>query len=492
MNTVFFDHFEVVLDRALKDDRAELEPAHAMISPWATWLLLALIRHETRQNWVGKIVKENLGGDPEMLAKAGSFGHPPIKQSGLVPGLTDWNYFFHGRGCCLTHRVTGESIDVDFLDDTAHWIDTWFYGNYLKSLKQPEFIEARVIRMHMSGRTYDVSADELTKIGALDEKSKGNLLLLNPRCREWAGRVDRLNEMGAQTSSHARLGAAIGDWLLVRLNNPGDPQAQEHEKECIVRRRAWIDEWEKTGFAPTALAAKGELPGPELDAALRAALRGPLDGSISIALELLGARKEEDWSTQVLEVFRRVSPQGEIPQPNIFIGCADYLLRRNKQVDVVRTRLMEMKNRELGRAAVLALEFIPDLARQLFAKALRSKIPIDREVAAAALALVDQPWSHMELLSALEYSSDQEATSECRAALLAMPHTQLHAAVAEWEKRHPHTPEKGPFITGKEMMLRTRSESIQWQMEQLHDRIIPIRNRPLPPSQPRRKNWWSF
>jgi hypothetical protein len=37
--------------------------------------------------------------------------------------LPEWEYYFHGKGCCLTHRVTGEEIDVDFFDDSAEYFD---------------------------------------------------------------------------------------------------------------------------------------------------------------------------------------------------------------------------------------------------------------------------------------------------------------------------------------------------------------------------------
>jgi hypothetical protein len=47
-------------------------------------------------------------------------GHPEgVPQSGPVPGLPEWEYYFHGRGCSLTHKVEGDEIDVDFWDDSA-------------------------------------------------------------------------------------------------------------------------------------------------------------------------------------------------------------------------------------------------------------------------------------------------------------------------------------------------------------------------------------
>ena len=91
-------------------------------SPWATWTLIGLVRHRRRQLWVAEVVADRLGGDPAALAEAGALAHPLDRpQRGLVPGLPEWEYFFHGIGCCLTHRITGESIDVDFYGPTAEY-----------------------------------------------------------------------------------------------------------------------------------------------------------------------------------------------------------------------------------------------------------------------------------------------------------------------------------------------------------------------------------
>src|SRR5262249_16697384 len=121
----------------------ELPPVGHLPSPWETWLLFGLVRHRRRQLWVKEIVSTRLKGDPALLSRLGYSGHPEnLPQSGLVPGLPEWEYYFHGRGCCLTHRVTGEAIDVDFYGDSAEYIDRWFYTNYLKSLKKPEPVEA--------------------------------------------------------------------------------------------------------------------------------------------------------------------------------------------------------------------------------------------------------------------------------------------------------------------------------------------------------------
>jgi hypothetical protein len=77
----------------------------------------------------------------------------------------------------------------------------------------------------------------------------------------------------------------------------------------------------------------------------------------------------------------------------------------------------------------------------------------------------------------LQQSDDQEATAQCRAALACSSSPAAHEAVLVWEQRHPHIPESGRFISMRETMLRGRDSWLQYQMQELHDRILPLRGR---------------
>jgi hypothetical protein len=91
-------------------------------SPWARWILLALHRHRARQAFVQEVVRERLDG---------WFGFQRrIPQTGVVPGLEEWHYRFHGIGCCLTH-VDGTELDVDF-EHGEPLLDAWFYDRWLE------------------------------------------------------------------------------------------------------------------------------------------------------------------------------------------------------------------------------------------------------------------------------------------------------------------------------------------------------------------------
>jgi hypothetical protein len=136
-------------------------------SPWEAWALIGLVRHRRRQLWVGDVITARLGGDLLELARMGALGHPPIPQSGPVPGLPEWGYYFHGKGCCLTHRVRGEEIDVDLFDDSAEYIDLWFYQNHLKSLRDPQPPERRLLDLHPSVEPIRLAAEGLLSAGLL-------------------------------------------------------------------------------------------------------------------------------------------------------------------------------------------------------------------------------------------------------------------------------------------------------------------------------------
>ena len=118
-------------------------------SPWETWTLIGLARHHRRQLWVTQLMRTRLRGAPADLAATGALGHPEgVAQNGPVPGLPEWEYYFHGRGCCFSHKIDGDAIDVDFYDDSADYFDTFFYANYLDSLRRPEPPEQRLRELH--------------------------------------------------------------------------------------------------------------------------------------------------------------------------------------------------------------------------------------------------------------------------------------------------------------------------------------------------------
>jgi len=198
----------------------------ALPSPWETWNLIGLVRHRERQVWVAHIIRSRLRGAPADLAALGALGHPPdVPQSGSVPGLPEWEYYFHGRGCCISHKVDGDAIDVDFWGDSAEYFDTFFYKRYLESLRRPEPPEQRLRALHPSARTVAIAVNDLIALRALTPlrgrdthpyRVSDDVLIFADAialfCTAWADPQRRV-----------WLGGLVGDWLAADEAAAGQP-----------------------------------------------------------------------------------------------------------------------------------------------------------------------------------------------------------------------------------------------------------------------------
>jgi hypothetical protein len=271
---------------------------------------------------------------------------------------------------------------------------------------------------------------------------------------------------------------ALGDWLLVQMQRQAHESVKMRVQQEVERRIEFLTSLLATSPVPgNALRAIADLDAPRTQPILKSVFQRKASGLTSTALEIVQSRSNEDWTEDVYQLLARTNPNGPIPEPHTVVACAEYLLSNHYRVPQVRDKLNEMTTRELGDAAIVALEYLPDLSRELFRRALRSSVPLDRTAAAAALAILDQPWSREELQNVLRESTDQQATAECRAALRALPHADLWQCVQDWEIRNPHEPETGRFITIEESLLQSRDAFLQQKMEDLHERVLPLRTR---------------
>jgi hypothetical protein len=465
------------------------------LSPWQTWTLLFLVRQHARQNWVAETIKFRLGADLEAMAQAGAFGHPDVPQSGLVPGLTEWEYYFHGGGCCLTHRVSGESIDVDFFDDSGDWFDPYFLTTYLRSLRTPAFPEQRLIALHRSLETISLSITDLVNEGLLISHPKGRAVKVAPDALALSSLVEDLSKAREDLHTRAVSASYLGDWLLAPqctpFDNPASKILEERAERCrCLRFEKLRGLYEQPEARPRALQAISELEHPRLDEFLHRALLDEPSATTSVALDIITSQEDSRWCGPLHNLLRRINPNAEIPAPHIWIRIAAFLLRHGHRRGEILRDLSRLRRHELGEAALLALEFRPEAAVDLFRRALRSGIPYNRVTAAAALAIIDAAWSTHELVAVLRESDDQEATAECRAALMAGHSEEARRIVEEWERRNPHEPEAGPLVSIRELSLQARQGWLQHEMERLHERVLPLRaNVPVTAES---IGWWPF
>jgi hypothetical protein len=285
------------------------------------------------------------------------------------------------------------------------------------------------------------------------------------------------------------LSAAVGDWFLVDKLNAEELRTKVKEKltACRDQRSSDLVNMFRSGTnQPEALRAMQELDSPKLPAMLSEVMRVKASRTTSVALEIIDERDDAAWCNEVHMLMNRIDSNGEIPNPYVWHKCAQFLLRHG-HTSAIKQQLRRINSNCLGNASILALEYVPDIAIETFRRALRSKIPCNRISSAAALAIIDQPWSRKELIEVISESRDHVMTSECRSALMTTHSQECHRIVLDWERRNPREPEPGPFITMDEMTLRMSDGTIHWEMEKLHDRVMKLRS--TVPARPKRP-WW--
>jgi hypothetical protein len=460
-----YDRLWLGLQQARTDD------AHDLPSPWTTWTLIGLVRHRQRQRWVGQVVTERLGGGLGQLAQAGALAHPRGRpQKGLVPGLEEWGYYFHGIGCCLTHRLSGERIDVDFYGDHAEGFDVYFYVEYLRSLRRPPAPEHRLMELHPSLETVELGLDELLREGRLIMDPDGDAPRLSAAVLEHEQDVVAFCEAwsAAEPPHRAWLAAQIGDWLA----------AGAGERAALARRQRierLLGEFEG-GNAALVLLGLHELDAAELPSLLERVLAGAPCAAMSRALQIIEERADADgWCPALFALAARLDPTDPVPSPYLWKRCVQSLLRRGHRVAEVLEALPRAGPRTSGDAALLALEHAPALALPLFREALRSSVPDTRCTAAAVLALLDEPWSRAELRAVLDESHEPKLTRECRAALASSVDPRARLAAREWEARHPRDNDPwASFLPAPAWLVH--------RMDALRERVLALAGREPPRS----------
>jgi hypothetical protein len=419
--------------------------------------------------------------------------------------MPEWEYYFHGRGCCLTHKVVGDEIDVDFWGDSAEYFDTFFYTKYLESLRQPEPPEQRLRELHRCTGPVRIAVDDLVAIGALtplpgrdshppcvSDAILDHTEAIETFCGAWANSTNRL-----------WLGALCGDWLAAHEAAAGFPDltaiTAPRADQCreLRRQRLKKDLGDQCKVAD-ALHALADLGVEDLDDCLIDALSGPPTGAISAALDIIEQQDDPRWCPHLYTLFRRTDPEQQLPSPHIWFTSLRLLLRHGYHTADVIAALPRAAG--TGDAVLLALEHAPQLALPLIRKGLLSEIPISRSEVAAILAVINKPWSRRELLGALSASDDQEKTADARAGLLETGNAEAETAVLEWEERNPHENEVGsyleidgkrlgPFYTFGELALKNRAVWIRYEMDRVHDQAMKLKE-VVPPEPQGSRPWW--
>lgn len=443
------------------------------LSPWSVWLLLSLVLHRDRQQFVLESMQFRLGGDANELAHRGSLGHPDGPTVGLVPGDTEWEYRFHGRGCAMTNRLSGEYLDVDFLDETADWITPYFFVNYLESLSQAAFVEARVRELYPTAETVELGFSELEELGLLVRHESDRVFKLAFDWRPYCEVLDDLKRLWHLDRVKSLVATAVSDWFMLQSE-------KLRADDCTVARRQRLLQFcrnDDQNLEVNALQAMADFGYSELDNELKRVMAGPIDRRMSRVVQIIKDKQLDlAYADSLAELSSRVDPNGAVPAPYIWTTVAELLLKLQSNTNL-QNSFLKIQSHGLSDIAILAMEFNLPCALILVRRALRSNIPYNRIQIASALAIIDLPWCHAELKSVLDETIDQEATTECRSALLESRNPEVHGWVDAWEQRNPYSSPNDKYLTVGEWAKQRNDWIIQYEIQVLHDRIYPLRDR---------------
>jgi hypothetical protein len=455
---------------------AALPPVHALPLPWETWALFALAGYRRRKLWAHALLESRLA--PHWGRRGGT---PPLEEAtarGFVPGLPEWEYDLDGEDTDLAHRVTGEHIHLDLVNGPEVMRRSGF-AQYLLHRRRPGEADRRLLEFYPHRQPLWMVFDDLVDAGVLRRFDETDVELCDA-VREHAGAIAAFCSAWREPAARLWLAALVNDWPAARAaaRARADPAlvalTGPRARRCRRRRLADLrGRVEHSGLSDELLYALADAGADDLPRYVRHALarRG---GGATAALRLVA--DDPAFIPEVAALFG-LSLERDGPLDYLRVDCAAYLARHGHHPRRVIERLAASHGRDSAQAVLLALEHDPGLAPPLLRRALRSGDAHHRLTAAAALALIDRPWSRRELIAALEAAHDPGMTAECRAALRESRDPAARRAAAAWgaDEAGPAT-DRAPFPGDEEV-----ERALSGLMEELRARIGAARDRFPPP-----------
>lgn len=478
----------------------------ALPSPWATWMLFALLHFVRLRTWA----KEALQSRMDLISKA----HRRRKREqfdwarGVLPGLPDWEYCLFSTLEIVTHRDTRQVILFDRSEEPG--LISWSTINsYLASHRDPAPVLRKLAELHPGSSALPLAFENLWTAGVIHEKSAGVFSLCDEVVKD-AESISLFLERWSNATPAALVwqAAAIGDWPAAHEAAPAhrDPEILEltgrrAEQTVRQRRQDLRASVARFGLRPSLLHALADAGAKDLSVHVWEASKvlldhDPAEGTpyrvttgdgpmplFAAALEIVEDDPSlvEDEASYYAKfthtVFAALVAEG-VPASELLMNCAAYLARVDHNTRDVIERLAECGQDLLGDAAILALEYVPDLAISLLRRALRDSSQWVRLPAAAALGLVDLPWSRRELIAVLEESDDADATIECKEALRTSAEPAAAWAVSSWERSHSASQAPRPSFAQQIYTVGGGCEALLADsMRRLRTRIGRIRHR---------------
>lgn len=433
--------------------------------PEELYALVAFVRHERRQLWVGHLVESRLRGQGAELASMGAFAHPKdVPRRGDVPDEPGWQYYFHGRGCCFTH-ADGTSIDVDFADDgTAIDIDAFFFTNFLKSLPSAEWCERQLKRDEGFDGAWKFDLVRLAELNLIRRELRFRLTDAGRRTGEI---LEPLIELLDDLSPRVRC------WLLCSLGDFQNAAAQleTHEIPACLTEAIKIQRQQRVAMllkaingsdeshARYAIAAFGVLGSDHALPVMRSALqKQPSSGGNHTAFEVLKTWKTSAVTDCLVETFEAMtamplldrikahfsstpSMESERPRLGLLVKIAEELMRRYEPKNLpaeLRQRLVASLGADCyamdDDAGFLLYLLEPELGLQKLSRSLTHQVPITRTGAACFLALIGDARCVEILIEASKLPESGGHEAACVLSL--MPDAAAQSAATNWARRN--------------------------------------------------------
>jgi hypothetical protein len=480
MDVLAGDHHDLPSD--LGKAIAALPEPGVLPSPWTIWTMITLVVYGQRKAWAHKVIEARVAH-----ALARRRGQPvtveDVRARGIVAGLPEWEFVLDRGVGFLVHRPTGEPIHVDLFSGERSCYPGQFH-DHVAANRRPGPAVRRLVSLHRTGNAIAVglALDELMEADLLHSYCDDDEFFLCGRLEALAPGVAEFLRAWKDRAHRPWLAAKIGDWSVAhqgtRAGSDRDLIALTRERAARTKRLRLgqlRDRIAVSGLDKPVLYALADVGAPDLRVHLRRALKKPGDAT-EAALDLIG--DDAGYVAEAVALFAKLEVDRS---PSYCLHpCAGYLLRQGHQVAEIIDRLAASGRSDPGLTAVLALEYAPDRAPALVRRALRSESDHNRMTVAAALALIDRPWSRAELAAALEESDDADATIECWAALRESRDPVTRAIAEAWEDRHPGH-EEAPWLSTRcgYALSGGIGSSLLKEMDRLRDRILPIRDRIL-------------
>jgi hypothetical protein len=403
------------------------QPPLIDLPPNLVWAIVDLVEYRALQDWVGKIAVERLGADLALIGGHGYGGHPE-KYSGIVPGLPNWRFNFHGIGCYFENIDTGETIDVDFIGGNTETIKSFFFQVYLESLAHPPLRWKWLARPRPFSESFESLISQLHQRGWATDNHNFKLsnfcfelhLTLSPL-------LDFMDERykSGDVKSAALAVYSLNDGAFAGKLDPSNPHIVSAAENSI---RARINHYRNSKHEDHDLLELALLDRQVIDTEIRDLLKvGAKQPLLSCILEMIKEWKTNDYNHIILEIIKADIEH----KPNVLITAAHILLR-HPTLDFITafSKLLPFVEGHDAAEAATYLYFI-DRPRglEMLNQCLRHQIPGCRSHAAATLALLNSTISRQILISGLDQKIGR---IECCAAILSLNDPALQNKVQKY------------------------------------------------------------